>query len=274
MRRIGSMFGFVGLVAVVIVASVFGVRTTLAGPNDRPSGYLATGDSIAAGVGASDPARTGYVALVQAAFAPGRAGGVSPTAAARLGLTNISEGGATSASFVADQLPAAVAAIEAAAGTPQAVDDIALITVTIGGNDVFALLPLCSFEQPPIDPTSACGQALAATFAEVSTNLHTSLATLRAAAPDATIVVSTSYNSLPGCQFADLAALGEFALEGAGDSPGLNDLIRDAAAAHGARVAEWHGEITPEQLVGGEDCLHPNDAGHARLASIVTDAAR
>jgi hypothetical protein len=68
---------------------------------------------------------------------------------------------------------------------------------------------------------------------------------------------------------ADLAPLAELALEGDGGSiPGLNNLIRSIASAYAVKVAEGYGLLGPEDLVGGQDCLHPNEAGHAKLADV------
>jgi hypothetical protein len=53
---------------------------------------------------------------------------------------------------------------------------------------------------------------------------------------------------------------------------GLNDRIRDAAAASGAQVAELYGALSSDQFVGGRDCSHPNLAGHTTIAGVVYDA--
>jgi lysophospholipase L1-like esterase len=49
---------------------------------------------------------------------------------------------------------------------------------------------------------------------------------------------------------------------GLGVTVGLNDLIRSIAAASGVLVAVTYGRLGPGDLVGGSDCLHPNDAGY------------
>jgi hypothetical protein len=48
---------------------------------------------------------------------------------------------------------------------------------------------------------------------------------------------------------------------------GLNDVIRSSAQAYGAVVVETAALIGPEDLVGGTDCLHPDDSGHADIAA-------
>jgi hypothetical protein len=60
-----------------------------------------------------------------------------------------------------------------------------------------------------------------------------------------------------GRKLAPLAPLADRVLEGGGPVPaGLNDIIRGAAAAHNAVVAETAPLIGVEDLVGGTDCLH------------------
>jgi lysophospholipase L1-like esterase len=73
--------------------------------------------------------------------------------------------------------------------------------------------------------------------------------------------------------------LADAVLEGGlGVTVGLNDLIRSIAAAHGVLVAETYGQLGPGELVGGSDCLHPNDAGYQRIteafAAALTGAQR
>ena len=63
-----------------------------------------------------------------------------------------------------------------------------------------------------------------------------------------------------------MAPLADVVLEGGpGVAVGLNDLIRSIAAAHGVLVAETYGQLGPGELVGGDDCLHTNDAGYQRI---------
>jgi len=50
---------------------------------------------------------------------------------------------------------------------------------------------------------------------------------------------------------------------------GVNDVIRAAAAAAGAQVADLYRAVVAGQFVGGLDCLHPNQAGHAAIADVV-----
>ena len=74
----------------------------------------------------------------------------------------------------------------------------------------------------------------------------------------------------------DAERIADVVLEG-GELPfltlaaGLNDVIREVAAASGAQVGELSGALDATQYVGGSDCLHPNPAGHAEIAEIIGD---
>jgi len=239
--------------------------------------YLALGDSLAVGVGASDPAATAYVPLfhgyLREALDPGHAD-PAPLASVPdafnsefLKLENLSVGGETSGSMIAaGQLDAAVTELEARNGNATPVDDVRVVTLDIGGNDLAAVLPVCAGGLTP-----GCAGAIGSTFATFSANFNFILSELRAAAgPDTPIIVMSYYNPLlnPGCPFSFLAPLGDIALEGnpaLGLPLGLNDLIRSIAVSHGAQVADvfgllWASDIQP-------DCLHANDGGYGIIAA-------
>jgi lysophospholipase L1-like esterase len=237
-------------------------------PAQNTHEYLALGDSLGVGVGASDPAK-GYVPLFRD-FLESKAG--LHTA---LVLNNLSISGATSTSLISDQLPAALAELEARNGDHRRSNDVEVVTVDIGGNDFAAVVGSCAGGSTP-----ECQAAIGSTFATFSANFNSTLAQLRAAAgPDTPIIVMTYYNSLvnPGCPYYPLASLGGIVLEGLGVLPqGGNDLIRDIAAAHDARVAELvPGGVFPA-LLGPDniqpDCLHANDSGYEIIAGAFGDA--
>lgn len=166
---------------------------------------------------------------------------------------------------MSQQLPEAVSLLERN-GNSNPADDVDLITIDIGGNDLrFAeLLKVCV--PNPEDP--ACVDAIHTALTQVAMNYTIMLSELRAAAgPDTTIAVMAYYNPLPAppCPFKDFAGFADLVLEGAGpEAPGLNDIIRSQAAAHDAVVAETGPLIDDEDLVG--DCLHPNNSGHDDIA--------
>lgn len=246
------------------------VLPTAAGHAARPSpaGYLALGDSVAAAAGATGP-ELGYVPLLRDALQSARHCGKGQALGCRLELVDLSVGGATTTTLIANQLPAATALLQDRNGNATPVDDVRLITLTIGGNDLFR--PVIAACQDPTSPL--CASTVAAQLQQVATNYAVILGELRAAAgPDTTIAVTTYYNGLaaPGCPVATLSGLAQVVLEGGGGVPaGLNDIIRATAAAYGAVVVETAPVVEPAEI--RPDCLHPTDEGHADIAEAVAD---
>jgi lysophospholipase L1-like esterase len=248
---------------LVLPLAVIGSPASAAAP-PKPSIYLAMGDSVAVGIGAEKPKKEGYVPVLNAQLNDARDCGEGPAPRCRLDLENLAVVGATTSTLISEQLPEAVGLLEERNGNSTPADDVDLITIDIGGNDFEALLTVCVEDPQSSDCQIAIGDALA----EVATNYPIMLSALRAAAgPDTTIAVMTYYNPLPGCHLAPLAPFADQVLEGGGPVPvGLNDIIRSAAAAHGAVVAETAPVIGVEDLVGGTDCLHPDNSGHEHIA--------
>ena len=222
--------------------------------------YLALGDSLAVGVGARDWRSGGYVPRLLESLNERRSGGAALT------LVNVGRSGADTRSMIDDgQLAEAVAAIEQRRATESPADDVQVITIGVGGNDAFGLVPVCN---RVID--EACLSSARQTLLDVQKNLLFILSTLReAAGPAAQIAVMTYYNPLihESCPLHDFRLIGDVVLEGqaaAGLEEGLNDQIRAAAAAVAVPVAEV-GELSVSDLTG--DCLHASDAGHARIAA-------
>ncbi len=168
------------------------------------------------------------------------------------------------------QLPGAVALLEERNGNATPVDDVRLITITVGGNDVFT--PVIAACQGGL--TQICQRTVAAQLHQVSNNYATILGQLReAAGPSTTIAVMTYYNPLPACRLAALAPLADIVLEGGGPvTVGLNDIIRAQAAAVDAVVVETAPVVDLTEVQ--PDCLHPNGDGHADIAEAFADAVR
>ena len=232
-----------------------------------PATYLALGDSVAAGVGASRP-ELGYVPLVADALRSARQCGTGGTLSCLREAVDLSVGGATTTTLIATQLPAATALLQQRNSNATPDDDVRLITLTVGGNDLFQ--PVIAACQDPTAP--ACTTTVATQLQQVAANYAIILGRLRAAAGrDTTIAVTTYYNGLaaPGCPAAALSGLAQVVLEGGpGVSAGLNDIIRQAAQGSGAVVVETAAVVEPGEI--RPDCLHPTDKGHADIAGAVT----
>ncbi|MCJ7510402.1 MAG: SGNH/GDSL hydrolase family protein [Dehalococcoidia bacterium] len=283
MKRL-LLFVFVPAVVVGLVAAFAPTSDTSYScgplPPQLQHEYLALGDSLGYGYGATDPATKGYVPLFRDYL-------VSKDWLHRpLLLKNLSVPGATSTTLIygqlqppqPPQLPAALAELRARNGNWWPFDDINVVTVDIGGNDLLATLQICTTQPLPV-----CFVAQQAAFDTIAANLDYTLDELRAAAgPFTKIIVMTYYNGFvaqgrPDCNA--LAPLGELALEGnlaLGRPKGANDYIRDVADANGAKVAElvpggdWPALLGPTNILS--DCVHANDSGYAIMADAFADA--
>lgn len=247
---------------VVLVASV--ALMAIACVDDaEPPIYLAIGDSLSVGIGASDSMATGFVPLVLDALDAEYTG---------IELRNVAVSGETTGSLrVAGQLDAAVALLRTRNANDTSDDDVAVITISIGGNDITGVTEPCL-----AGVTAECQAAIATALGTFAVNFDAILSELRAAAgPDTHIVAMTYYNAAahPDCGIFQLATLAEAVLEGApelGLEAGLNDLIRGVAAQHGVAVAETHGLVGVEAMQ--PDCRHANDAGYAVIATQFSEA--
>ena len=241
--------------------------------------YLALGDSLAVGVGATRPTETGYVAALARALA--RPGAKPAVSAHR----NFAISGETSDSMIAGgQLDRALAEI-ARADPP-----ITLVTLDIGGNDLLALLRTAECSTDP--QGEACLALLDETlevfeenFRHIVGRLHQAL---REAAPDAPLAVMTYYNpfSGTGVQF---EGAGELALVGAdgrvdcdartGEAPmdGINDIIVCVGRELGAIPVDVHPAFAGRGFelthIGFQD-VHANDRGYQVAADVFLDTLR
>jgi lysophospholipase L1-like esterase len=236
--------------------------------------YLSLGDSLAAGEGGEDPAFDSYAALVHTKLQPERPG----RHASRGDLINLGKrGGETTARMrYGGQLDEAVREITTRRLSDSTHDDVTLITLSLGGNDLFPVLEVCAGAPASPDGGSPCGRALAQGYADFAANFDFIIGAIKqAAGANARIVVLTYYNSLPACNLASLAPAAELALEGDGAVvPGLNNLIRQIAAFRHVLIAEGYGRLSSNNFVGGNDCRHPNSAGHAKLAAAFLEALK
>jgi lysophospholipase L1-like esterase len=258
------------LVLVTVLAMTMVPLAAGAETEENPI-QLGLGDSVAWGFGASDPSTTGYVPLVNRR-APDLYCVDGTSGCAPVDLVNMAVPGATSTSLIANQLQPALELLTARNSDDNPSNDVVLVTVTIGGNDLFTpVIAACSGGVTP-----ECTEVIANGFATYTANLGQILGSLRAAAgPDTEIAMMTYYNPLGACFLADLAPLADLVLEGGGPLPfGLNDIIRGVSAATGVTVVETYGELRRNDFVGGNDCLHPDDSGYDKIARLFTTTLR
>ena len=141
--------------------------------------YLALGDSVAAGSGASDPATTSYVGLV--------ADALRTLFGDTMTVESLATAGHTTQLLIDEQLERAVELLEAG--------DVRLMTITIGGNDlgIYAAHEACVLD--PANPDCPLEDGLL----EVEERLDEIFGRLRTAAgPDVPIVVQLYPNLFSG----------------------------------------------------------------------------
>ena len=238
--------------AALALASIAAATT----PAPEHPVILALGDSVAFGMGVPSPETGGFPAVLHRRLCEGDDD--CPIGE----VVNLAIPGATSTGVRQSQLPPALAVLSDR--------EVALVTLTVGGNDLFdRLLSDCRSGL-----RSGCRQSMRRVFAEYGENLNVTLDELRrAAGADIPISVMTYYNPLAACVLAPMSPTAQVVLEG-GIQPmsGFNDLIRVTAAATETQVAEVSGRLSPGDYVGGLDCIHPNDAGHEKIAAAFLDS--
>jgi lysophospholipase L1-like esterase len=271
------MRGFVrALVVVCACLAVTGGTATSAGAASPVQ--LSLGDSWAFGYGATVPSEGGYVpklhAALQEQFDCSPSGKPKPGHGCKnLELVNLAIGGATTPTLIAIQLPAALSLLEERNGDRNPRNDVEVVTLHIGGNDVTnPIIAACLGGL-----SESCVATVQSEFAAYRTDLTQLLAALReAAGPETRIVIGTYDNPIPTCVLGAIpgaAALADIVLEGAPPilSQGLHDVMREVAAQYDVEVADAFGDLDPQDWLGGSDCLHPVDSGYDKIAQSFLD---
>ncbi len=230
--------------------------------------YLALGDSLSAGIGASDAATRGWVGLVSAALP-------------EWDLVNLGVPGDDSLELlVGGPLDSGLRDIERRATDAEPGNEVAAITLEIGGNDLLDIY----FELViPGDCPSviealqreSCVRALENALTIFRMSLAETLDRLIEAAPETPIFLMTLYNPFSG-DGTTIDEIGVMALEGQEGTPfpaGLNDIIREVGAEAGVILVEWYEPFLGMHLQYiASDLIHPNDVGHAVMAEAVIEA--
>lgn len=241
------------------------------GAASGPGLYIALGDSLSEGVGASDRDSTAFVPLVREGLGEG------------LELTNLGHSGDTSGDLLLHgHLDEAARQIDTRNGDDDPDNDVKLLTLEIGGNDLLELFftLVVSGACPSVEESLAreqCVNALGERLGRFGENLAEALDVLLASDPGLPIVVMTLFNPFSG-GLQPIDELAEMALEGLPDTPfpeGLNDIIRAEAEERGLTLVDWQPlfEGRANEYIAS-DLIHPNDAGYRVMAEAVLNAVR
>ena len=207
---------------------------------EPPLTYVSLGDSLAVGVGSSDPRERGYAPLY------GRL--LEEKTGREVNLVQLGVSGETSESFLSSADPQLARAEAALRENPGAV-----VTLSLGGNDLLGVA----------NGTDAEREAALARYAE---NLDRILKSLRSASdPGPRVSVLALYNPAPG-SFTDRW------------SGRLNETTRAVAERNGATVAAGDEAFRGHETEYARHALypwdiHPTDAGHAALARAFAEVA-
>ena len=225
-----------------------------------PDYYMAVGDSVAVGQGASVPERFGYVGLFNQFYQADHRG--------EEGLANLAVPGETSAGFRSGQVARALETIH----DPDT--EIKVVTLTLGISD---LLPVFRTEPCASDlGGAACQKAVATARTTFADNY---LSILAQDPGEGRVLVTTYYNPFDGTGNplegpVDAALLGS---NGAADPEepnklGFNDIIACSGGALGAEIVDIYplfNDAAPALTHIAEGDIHPNNDGHQAIADAV-----
>lgn len=236
------------------------------GDSPGPS-YVALGDSYTVGTGSSDPKTLGYAA--------GFHHWLQENNDDRVELHNFAVNGETTTSMMQEgQLRRAIAFIRARNSDGDPSNDVRVISISIGGNDVREPIrkggPCASARLTE----KACVDAIGASIATFDKNFPVILREVRqAAGPSAILLVATYNNPYSGSgDPLDVettnAVLREFNKRietGAADSQ-IRGAIVDFFPPFIGKSRDLTGLTTPQKD------FHPNNAGHHIMSEVIIDA--
>ena len=217
----------------VVVALLLLTLALFSCGSEPPLTYVSLGDSLAVGVGSSDPRERGYAPLYRDLLADGTGRDVR--------LVQLGVSGETSETFQNGPDPQLARARAELQQNPGAV-----VTLSVGGNDLLRVA----------DDTDAERESALARYAE---NLDRILKELAGSSdPAPRIGVLALYNPAPG----------SFTDEWTGR---LNETIREVAERNGVAVAAADEAFRGHEAEYARNArypwdIHPTDAGHAALA--------
>ena len=240
-------------------------------PSPNEPLYIALGDSLSYGVSASNRFTTAFVPLVHASLPSGT------------GLLNLGHSGDDSEEIVDHgHLDEAIGEISRRNGDSDPGNDVVLVTLEIGGNDLLDLF--FDYVVPGTCPTIGeslarpeCVDILRRTMDNFAPNLERIMERLLEADADLNLVLMTLYNPF-SAKIEVFDPFGVLSLEGLPDTPfpeGINDTIRAQARASGVKLADVYPEFVgkgPEYI--SQDIIHPNDTGYRVMADVVIAAMR
>jgi acyl-CoA thioesterase I len=178
-------------VMLLLVVSPMLAAAPVAAAASLPRIYLALGDSLAYGVGATDPARHGYVPRFYDYLRAPAHGGVD-----QLRNTAVQFSETSTSLITSGQLDQAVGIVR------DEQTDVHVVTLDIGGNDLLGLLYDHSSGCPLSPPSPTCQQKIGAALLQFGQNYPLILAILKAelaADPGTeTLLVMTYYNPFSG----------------------------------------------------------------------------
>lgn len=285
LKRIWVMTMTMALV-IGITSAAYATQTDLVPGNPV---YLTLGDSWGYGQGATDPATSGYAAVLAGTLiedldcSPAQSEN-AVDGCKHIQHLNLARGatetlpGVTAPIVASEQLPVAIPMIEARNGDRNPSNDVEAITLHVGGNDVTGpIQAACIYG---IDPT--CVAVWMKEMAVFEADLQAVVEPLRSAAGNETPIVLGTYDNpvatcwLFGAFGPEAVFLGTMLLEGSPEFvdaqlnvhlDGIHEVVRRVASENGAQVAESFGTLDPGDFVGGTDCLHIRDSGHQKVAA-------